>query len=344
MIDLNKIRKVSILAAVSLSLLISLFVFPKITKADEYRGTFQDCRVIPRDAQLGQVLTVQVTTHDDIKLDALVLVKKPSGDQIAVAAIRDQNPTTLRSVSIRTANLRDTGTYGLQVIQRNNRGWCTIDNAFSLNPASANSCKISISPTSNLFSDTPIQYTVQNFSGPPGQYRIFVIANIAADNHSYPTSSEYDISLPTNNTVTWPLGPGSHGTFYAELRDASNHPVSPPCISSNFSVTQTTSITPGQPGENPCAPDTCNTALGNIPTDITGLATKVLSIAIGLAGGIALILLVFGSIRVLTSSGDQQRLAGGRDTIIAAIAGLLFLIFSVLILKAIGVAIGISLT
>ena len=92
-------------------------------------------------------------------------------------------------------------------------------------------------------------------------------------------------------------------------------------------------------GHNPCRGGICRTALGNIPTDITGFAGRVLEIAIGLAGGIALILLVFGSIRVLTSSGDQQRLSAGRDTIIAAIAGLLFLIFSVLILKAIGLAI-----
>jgi len=91
-------------------------------------------------------------------------------------------------------------------------------------------------------------------------------------------------------------------------------------------------------GKNPCGTE-CETALGNIPTDIGGFAGKILSIAIGLAGGIALILMVIGSIRVLTSSGDQQRLAGGRDMIIAAIAGLLFLIFSVLILKFIGVEI-----
>jgi len=47
--------------------------------------------------------------------------------------------------------------------------------------------------------------------------------------------------------------------------------------------------------------------------------------------------MVIGSVRVLTSSGDQQRLAGGRDMIVAALAGLLFLIFSVLILRFIGI-------
>lgn len=95
-------------------------------------------------------------------------------------------------------------------------------------------------------------------------------------------------------------------------------------------------------GQNPCTigpSGECETALGNIPTNIQGFAGKILGIAIGLAGGLALILMVIGSVRVLTSSGDQQKLAGGRDMIVAAVAGLLFLIFSVLILKFIGVEI-----
>ncbi|MEK9147254.1 MAG: hypothetical protein AAB639_03590 [Patescibacteria group bacterium] len=100
-------------------------------------------------------------------------------------------------------------------------------------------------------------------------------------------------------------------------------------------------------GKNPCdIPDPnnpgnflCPTAFGNIPTDPAGFATQVLRIATGLAGGLALILMVIGSVRVLTSSGDQQRLSAGRDMIVGAVAGLLFLIFSVLILRFIGVQI-----
>src|SRR3989344_3231229 len=93
----------------------------------------------------------------------------------------------------------------------------------------------------------------------------------------------------------------------------------------------------GPLGKNPCEGGTCDTALGEIPTNPQALAAKILQIATGVGGGIALILMVIGSIRVLTSSGDQQKLSGGRDMIVAAIAGLLFLIFSVLILRFIGV-------
>ena len=83
----------------------------------------------------------------------------------------------------------------------------------------------------------------------------------------------------------------------------------------------------------------CPTALGSIPTNPKAFAERILQIGIGLGGRIAFILMVIGSIRVLTSSGDQQKLSGGRDMIVAAIAGLLFIIFSVLILQFIGVEI-----
>ena len=93
---------------------------------------------------------------------------------------------------------------------------------------------------------------------------------------------------------------------------------------------------PACQGQNPCDGGICPTALGNIPSNPTVFAQKILQIGIGLAGGIALILMVIGSVRVLTSSGDQQRLNGGRDMIIAAVSGLLFLIFAVMILRFIG--------
>lgn len=100
----------------------------------------------------------------------------------------------------------------------------------------------------------------------------------------------------------------------------------------------------GQVGKNPCdqantGTGECKTALGTISTDPDVFVNRILSIGIGLGGGIAFILMVIGSIRVLTSSGDQQKLSGGRDMIVAAISGLLFLIFSVLILRFIGIEI-----
>lgn len=92
----------------------------------------------------------------------------------------------------------------------------------------------------------------------------------------------------------------------------------------------------GDGGKNPCISGTCQTALGPIKTDPAEFIKTILGIAIGLAGGIALIFMVIGAIRVLISSGDQQKLTGGKDMIVAAVSGLLFLILSVLILRFIG--------
>ncbi len=97
--------------------------------------------------------------------------------------------------------------------------------------------------------------------------------------------------------------------------------------------------TGGKPGTNPCPGGNCQTAIGNFSTNPQDFVEQVLKIAIGLAGGIAFILMVIGAIRVLTSTGNPQNVNAGRDMIVAALAGLLFLIFSVLILKFIGVEI-----
>lgn len=89
-------------------------------------------------------------------------------------------------------------------------------------------------------------------------------------------------------------------------------------------------------GRNPCVGNVCQTALGDIGATIKSFTGKILAIAIGLAGGIALILMVVGAIRVLTSTGNPQAVAGGREIFVAALVGLLFLIFSTVILRLLG--------
>jgi len=85
-----------------------------------------------------------------------------------------------------------------------------------------------------------------------------------------------------------------------------------------------------------CALNEINTALGCVKTGPGGFVTDILGLAIGIAGGIAFILMVVGAIRMLVSGGDPEALAAGRDMLTSAIAGLLFMIFSVVILRIIG--------
>ena len=193
-------------------------------------------------------------------------------------------------------------------------------------------CSFTISPTSIQAGD---QFTVS-------------IAN-AMNNFSHGVTvkdqngnqAAFERVTTQNNQATVSINSGTdwNGSYTVTVVNEFTSSNCNPTIGLTLNVQGTSSPSPGQ---NPCDPDgdgiadQCPTALGDIPTDPGAFAGKILSIAIGLAGGIALILMVIGSVRVLTSSGDQQRLAGGRDMIVAAVAGLLFLIFSFLILEFIG--------
>ncbi len=95
----------------------------------------------------------------------------------------------------------------------------------------------------------------------------------------------------------------------------------------------------GTSSKNPCNESGCETAVGTIPINLGDFASAILRIALGLSGGIVLILMVIGSVRVMTSSGDPQKMGAGRDMIVAAVAGALFIAFSVMIMTFLGVAI-----
>jgi len=79
------------------------------------------------------------------------------------------------------------------------------------------------------------------------------------------------------------------------------------------------------------------TALGCISTDPQAFIKDFLSIAMGIAGGIALLLMIYGAFLVSVSAGDPKKAEEGKEIITGTIAGLLFIIFSVVLLKLIGV-------
>lgn len=79
------------------------------------------------------------------------------------------------------------------------------------------------------------------------------------------------------------------------------------------------------------------TALGCIPSQPADFIKTLIRIGFGIGGGIAFLFMVVGVIKILTSQGNPETLNDGRGMITSAIAGLLLIIFSVIVLKIIGV-------
>lgn len=96
------------------------------------------------------------------------------------------------------------------------------------------------------------------------------------------------------------------------------------------------------PAPGPCTPSgngKClylNTGLGTIGTDPQSLVTTLFGVILSISGGIALLLIIISGYRMLSSQGNPEALKGAREQLTAAIVGLLFIIFSFVILQIIG--------
>lgn len=143
-------------------------------------------------------------------------------------------------------------------------------------------------------------------------------------------------------TGRWCIRQGSCGPGYEP-------PATNPCPGLDYNSCNSTSggtcipiaITPEEPSPQP---DTgggpIQTAIGPIdPGNIQSFIQSLLGIAFGVAGGIAFLLMLFGSFQIMTSSGNPEKMKAGSELITSALTGLLFIVFSVFLLKLIGVTI-----
>jgi hypothetical protein len=80
-----------------------------------------------------------------------------------------------------------------------------------------------------------------------------------------------------------------------------------------------------------------NTAIGPVSTDPQAFVKKIFSVVLGLAGGIALILIIISGYKYMFSQGNPETIKGATEQLTSAIVGLLFIIFSFVILQIIGV-------
>jgi len=93
----------------------------------------------------------------------------------------------------------------------------------------------------------------------------------------------------------------------------------------------------GQPSSTPVVDDErIYTAIGCIPISTAkSFILFVLERALGIGGGITFLLIIYAGYKIMTSNADPKKLQAGRDLLTAAISGLIFIIFSVIILRVI---------
>lgn len=81
------------------------------------------------------------------------------------------------------------------------------------------------------------------------------------------------------------------------------------------------------------------TAIGCIPAEPSSIIKAVVTIGVGIGGGVALIMTLIGGFLLTTSQGNPKQQETAKEMITSAVIGLLFVLFSVVILQFIGVTI-----
>jgi len=81
---------------------------------------------------------------------------------------------------------------------------------------------------------------------------------------------------------------------------------------------------------------TCHTAIGDIVASPQGFIARIFGLILSISGGIALLLIIISGYKILSSQGNPEAIKGAREQLTAAIVGLLFIIFALVILQIIG--------
>lgn len=113
----------------------------------------------------------------------------------------------------------------------------------------------------------------------------------------------------------------------------------PPLCAAQFTVSKT-GVGPVGPGFDisrwRCEEEGVVTAIGCISTTVPGFVTFLLGYILGLAGLVAFFLIIIAGFQILTSAGNPEKLEGAKQLLTAAVLGLFFIIFSVVILEFMG--------
>ena len=81
------------------------------------------------------------------------------------------------------------------------------------------------------------------------------------------------------------------------------------------------------------------TSVGCISTDGTGIVTALITIALGMAGGIGLLMIIAAGAMFSMSRNDPKKVGDAKEMLSSVVIGLIFIVFSVTVLQFIGVTI-----
>jgi len=84
-----------------------------------------------------------------------------------------------------------------------------------------------------------------------------------------------------------------------------------------------------------CSDTQINTALGCISVETKGFSASLLKFLAGIAGGISLVIMLVATIQIMTGGDNAEQVKKGKELFTGAITGLLFIIFSVALLRII---------
>lgn len=84
-----------------------------------------------------------------------------------------------------------------------------------------------------------------------------------------------------------------------------------------------------------CGEGAIDTALGCIPYETKGFTSSLLTFLAGTAGAIALVVMLIATIQIMTGGDNAEQVKKGKELFTGAVTGLLFIIFSVTLLKII---------
>lgn len=246
----------------------------------------------------------------------------------------------------------DTGSHKIIVNALNNAGKVDQCEATYTVVDSDDQCLLQIEPSEGIWSgmETPLQISGDNLT-PGGRFMLYF------DNEKI--SEAGFVNTPSFSPITVPKRLMTPGTHKVSLRKYDNGlegqyaTFCPRSVYIGSSLKKAGKV--AAPGEtiDKCKVDdkdcskaggeTCDnntgfkTAIGCIHTTPAGFVKDFLTFAVGIGGGLAFIMMLFGAFQMMTSGGNPQNLQEGKDVLQNAIIGLLFIIFSILLMRIIGI-------